>query len=61
MSGKRTRERRTSDLRLNFFSTLTTTTSLPTKKWIVSPQVTKATHATRHNVRFYVQCDCACK
>ena len=58
MSGKRTRERRTSGLRLNFFSAPTTTASLLTKKWIVSPRVTKAADATRRNARFYVQCDC---
>jgi hypothetical protein len=61
MSGKHIQRRRTGNLRLNFFSTPTITTSYPTNKWVISSRTLKAPHATRCDARFYGQCDCACK
>jgi hypothetical protein len=61
MSGKYSQEQQTCDLSLKFFSSSSTQTSRPSKKWVISPPLAKATGHRQRNARFPVECDCACR
>jgi len=58
MSERYSREQQACSLCLDFFPSSSNQTSLPTKKWVVSLQVTKAPDTTRRNGRSNIAGDC---
>jgi hypothetical protein len=61
MSGKRVQEQPTSNLRLNFFSSLSATSPRPGKTQTISAKLTKTPDTKQRNVNFFAECDCACR
>jgi hypothetical protein len=60
MVRKRTRERQTRGLRLNFF----TSTGMPSSsntKWVISRRTKMVLPMAQRDACFYLECDCACR